>query len=216
MITVACVLRSGGHYTRGYVNALHSGVAQHMPRDYPWTFTCLTDLKIEGAVKLKHKWPGWWSKLELFRPGVFPKDQKVLYFDLDTLIVGSLLPFTLYGGSFAMLADFYREYRPRGRPRFGESGMMIWTPGANTERIYEAFAADPKLWMGQFRGDGRMIREHVKHEYLQDLYPGLICSYKIHARHGPPKGARVVCGHGVPHFNEPKTGWAHKLWRSRQ
>ncbi|MBB6413742.1 hypothetical protein [Mesorhizobium sangaii] len=38
-------------------------------------------------IPLRHGWPGWWAKMELFRPEL--RDDW-LVFDLDTSIVGSL------------------------------------------------------------------------------------------------------------------------------
>nr|WP_145924153.1 hypothetical protein [Halomonas elongata] len=37
---------------------------------------------------LAHGWPGWWSKLELFRP----HGGDLLYLDLDTVVRGDLQP----------------------------------------------------------------------------------------------------------------------------
>lgn len=90
MTTIACVLKSGGIYTPEWVYALKRGIARHAS-DY--RFVCLTDaagLPPVWSVSLAYHWPGWWSKLELFRPGVFEDGERVLYLDLDTLVVGDV------------------------------------------------------------------------------------------------------------------------------
>lgn len=209
-MTVACVLRSGGDFTPAHVHALQQGVREHLAADY--RFVCLTDMDVPWTCTqpLVRDWPGWWAKVELFRPGRF--DGSVLYFDLDTLIVGDVSRLASYAGSFAMLADLYRI---RSGKKIGESGVMAWTPGPETEEVYAAFRANPKRMMARYRGDGPFIRDHVAHVYLQDLFPRQIVSLKADARKGPPEGATVVCLHGRPRPQDPKAGWAHKLWKER-
>jgi hypothetical protein len=52
-----------------------------------------------------------------------------------------------------------------------------------------------------------MIAEILKpNRFLQDEFPGMICSYKVDCRKEPPEGARLICYHGNP---RPKqTNWA--------
>lgn len=205
MVTIACVLRSGGDFDASWVHALQRGVSDHLP--LPHRFVCLSDVDVPcERIPLVHGWPGWWSKLELFRPGVF--DGPVLYMDLDSLPVGDLSDVAAYRGPFAMLADFYRL---RTGQKEGESGAMAWTPGEHTEAVYEAFEAKGPTT----RGDGPFIRSHVAHEYLQDLYPGQVVSLKVHATKMAPEGARLVCGHGQPRLSSSGAGWAHELWKER-
>lgn len=203
-MTVACVLRSGGIYTAEWVHTLKRGLNRWLPSE--WDFRVLSDSGGFGqwGSRLEYGFPGWWSKLELFRPGLF--DGPVLYLDLDTLPVGDLSEIAQYEGPFAMLSDFYR-------PTYAESGVMAFTPGAETERIWEAFIADPFKSMKQFRQDGRFIAAHSNPERLQDLFSG-IYSFKVHCRNGPPSDARLVCAHGRPKFDDPAAGWAHEAWRA--
>ena len=201
MITVACVLRSGGVFTPEWVDALWRGVARHL-NGRPYERCVLSDIPGAGFEPLQERWPGWWAKLELFRPGLF--HDPVLYLDLDTVVVGDLGDLAAYAGPFAMLSSFYR-------PRRAESGVMAWTPGAVTEGLWEAFTADPARWMRRFHGDGEFLHAHATPDRLQDLFPNQIVSYKKHARQGPPPGARVVCFHGNPRPSEAG-GWAAAAW----
>src|SRR5690606_6907865 len=144
LVILATVLRTGGPtYTREWAYALSRG-RRH---DEPYPFRVLTDdpsLPPSWAVRLRHDWPGWWSKLELWRPGVFPEGELVLYVDLDTLLIGGLAPFESYQGELAVLSDFYQ-------PRKIASGVMLFRPGPRTAAIYEAFCADPAGIMAQHR-----------------------------------------------------------------
>lgn len=206
MATVAAVFRSGGGvYDERWVRALAEGIDL-------WAgdarFICLSDVQIDGidTAPLDRDWPGWWAKMELFRPGLF--GGPVLYMDLDTLPVGRLDDLLFYSGDFAMISDFYR-------PHLAQSGVMAWTPGARTDEIWRAFEDDPQKAMSGFRGDGEFIRDAAHDaDRLQDLYPGHIVSYKVHATDGPG-AARLVCGHGDPRFSSPSAGWAHDLWSER-
>lgn len=203
MLSVACVLRSGGSvYTAEYVRRLADGVWQHLPGAY--RMVCLTDdpdAMPEGveALGLHHDWPGWWAKIELFRPGIF--DGPVLYMDLDTVIRGSLEELAHYPHRFTMLSDFYA-------PQYPASGLMAWE--GDYRRLYERFAADPARHIaghcvtGDF-GDGGYIAQELGFapDRFQDLLPGQVASYKA----TPDRSAaRVVCYHGKPRPHE--TGWA--------
>jgi hypothetical protein len=198
VITVACVLRSGNVYTPEWVDALQKGVTRYLSE--PFSFCALSDLP--GFEPLRERWPRWWAKLELFRPGLFTGP--VLYLDLDTVVVGDLGDLARYAGAFAMLSSFYR-------PLLAQSGVMAWNPGPETAALWETFSEAPDWWMRHYYGDGDFLHAHAKPERLQELFPGQIVSYKKHARQGPPDGARVVCFHGQPRPHEAP-GWVAATW----
>ena len=91
MTTVATVLRSrGGRYGPGWVRRLAAGLRRHLPR--PYRLVCLTDVPdavadVAEPIPFRYDWPGWWSKLELFREDV--SVGRMIYFDLDTVITGT-------------------------------------------------------------------------------------------------------------------------------
>lgn len=178
MTTVACVLRSGGRYTYEWVEALERRVVPHMPEG--WTFTALVDA---------HPWPGWWAKMGLLEPGRFVGP--VLYLDLDTDIVAPLDWFG-FSGDLALLSDFYR-------PRLGQSGVMAFNPGPETERLWRLWMRNADRYMARYRGDGEWLHFHAPQApRLQTLYPGRIVSHKVDCASGVPDGASIVCYHGEP------------------
>lgn len=207
-LTVACVLRSGGVFTPEWVDRLATAAVQHIEADH---VICLTDMSTPWPdVDLKHKWPSWFSKLELFRPGLF--SGPTVYFDLDTLILGPVD----FGPVFdrlergpeklAMLSDFYN-------PKIPASGVMAWLPGPETEQIYHQFAANPEFSSRWDRGDGYHIGRHP-HVRLQPLLPGVFGSYKKDQLREGPRGFKVVCQHGLPKFNDlPNAHWMCRAWR---
>lgn len=192
-LTVACVLRSGGEYTPEHVQTLAASVALHLPDA---AFVCLSDVLVPGVTTrpLLDPWPGWWAKIELFCRGVFAG--RVLYLDLDTVVVGDLSDLASYRGPFAMLSDFYAPERPA-------SGVMAWDADGPTPRaIWARFVTDPAGHMAAYpcEGDQGFIRSVTGDsvDRLQDHAPGQIVSYKVHCERGVPSGARIVCAHGRP------------------
>lgn len=205
MVTVACVLRSGGIYNATWVERLKAGVDRNLTE--PHNFVCLSDVPAPRTVPLKHGWEGWWSKMELFA-----LHGPVLFFDLDTLIIGDLgdIVRAASGKRFVALRDFYRQGGALG------SGMMYWENDLSS--IYQHFRSDPDRYMNMFRGGDQFFIEFAAgHDVArwQDIVPGQVVSYKVHAQVQPPAGARVVCLHGMPKFGDmPKTSWARQLWEA--
>lgn len=207
MTTVACVLRSGGDFSARWVRRLRAGFAARVPRSFEYRFVCLSDVSIPGVpiVPMKARWPGWWAKMLLWDPSAFREGERVWYFDLDTLFVDALEPLLRYSGSFGMIRGFYRDVP--------QTGVMSFVPGEETRRLWERFWRDPEAAMARYRGDADWVADQGPHaDNLMAKYPGAIVSLKVHARKGPPAGARVVCGHGNPRLSDPAAGWAHEAW----
>lgn len=215
-LTVACVLKSGGVYDATWVARLKAGVAKHLPMEH--RFVCFSDADVPcSRIKLEHDWPGWWSKIEMFRmPG------PMLYLDLDTAIVGDLTDIAnvAINGGFTILRDFYRF------DGFG-SGLMAWGADFDTFLWYSLFrssACNVSICGG--RGDQNFIEQQKPDARIwQDALPGQIVSYKRHCTGGPcpvdghmrlpgiPDNARVVCLHGLPKFADmPANDAVRRAW----
>jgi hypothetical protein len=210
MLYVACVLRSGGDYRPEHVFALAAGVRRHL--SLPYRFVVLSDLGdavsrpgIE-VVPIPEMWPGWWSKISLFRPGLF--DGPVFYADLDTIIVGELDSLVL-GHRFTVLRNFWKD------KNIG-SGLMAWD--TDLSAIYRKFALAPKKYINEYRtaekwGDQAFILNNTPTpmDRWQLKHPGRICSYKrdiVRRRGVVPESTSVICFHGQPR------PWATPLWRA--
>jgi len=203
MITVVTVLRSGGEYSQQWVHALRRSIQQFLPGA---TFRVLTDFPglDPWAIPLQHGWPGWWSLVEWWRPGLFTG--RVLAMGLDTFAVDDLSEIAAYDGPLAGISDFYT-------PKVLASGVMSWT-GDEGAHIYETFAKDPRAVMQRHRRMDPWMRTLVPDAVrLQDIVPDQIVSFKKHARSGPPANARLVVGHGQPRFSSARAGWAHEHWK---
>lgn len=142
--TVACVFVKGEYpYTPEYVVRLHAMVRQWTHR--PFRFVCLTDqpwLFTDPIDTIAvQKLPGFapWTKLELFNP-IRRWTGRMLYLDLDTLIVAPLAPIIDAPTTFAITADPAAGHKPRTRDSFGRrivrrfnSSVMVWDGGTQTE-----------------------------------------------------------------------------------
>lgn len=176
------MLKSGGEFTVDHVALLVENI--NCP------VVCLSDLRIQlpgvRVVRLKHGWPGWWSKIELFRPGVLTG--KTLYLDLDTVV--RELP--AIGNQFTMLPNVYR-------PGDVGSGIMSWT--RNPNYLYRKFCETPDKYMQEYTtrakwGDQGFIRDHIKTS--PELFGEDVRSYKVHCKQGVPQGTKIVYFHGKP------------------
>lgn len=194
---VICVLRNSSVYGPDDVAALKYGVGRHLG---PHRFRCISDVTVDcERIEMRYQWPGWWSKMELFRPDV---KGDLLYFDLDTRIVGDLSDIAKVD-KLTMLSDFYQE-------KLVASGMMF-LPQHERPTIWERWIRNPVGHIADHKGgDQSFLREswNFTAQRWQEVLPGQVVSYKAHCREGLPKDARVVCFHGQPKPKQVKEAWA--------
>ena len=215
-----CVMRTGGAYNARYVNNLYNAVVQNVRA--PITFSVITDnganlLPAINVIPLKHQWPGWWSKIEMFRPGIW-KNGRVWYFDLDTLIVKEMTSMILderLGSEFWTLADTVFPTRLA-------SGVMTWMANSpETTEIYESFVpkADNIMMSCGTLGDQCWVGIVTKtRNFLQNLFPNKLVSMKRDCPDGRCIGqAFVVFFHGKPRPHEAitksDTAWVRRYWK---
>ncbi len=207
-VTFVCV-NAGNYLGRGaeYVNILFDSVMRNLPMEKRGRFVCFTDDNdglhhgIETRA-LPHGLKGWFNKLWLFKRGHFEDGERLVFLDLDTVIMSNIQLLVDYRGDFAILRDFFR---PDG---YG-SGVMAWE--ANTYchiwDDYEA-ASFPDIE----GGDQIWIEPRVPDaDRIQDLFPGLVCSYKVERGRMPE--ASICCFHGLPRPHEVDDDWVRQMWR---
>ncbi len=215
MLTVACVLRSGGDFDQTWVARLERACFQKIRE--PHRFVCLTDIPAAGRktwidwIPLRHDWPGWWAKIELFRPDLFGEDEPILYFDLDTIVVRDVGHLSgAIDCDLIVLRDFYRA------EGWG-TGVMGWCASQGLSQIYETFAADSRTFISKYRSDQDFIKMLIPPSWVrlwQDEFPEQIVSYKVHCRDRGvfPPTAHVVCFHGSPRPTEVFGDWVQEYW----
>lgn len=198
---VVLVLRSGGPYVVDDVHRLADQCEAWLPGA---RVICLSDVPVApvARVPLDYDWPGWWAKMELYRPDLLGD---FLFLDLDTIVRGPLDPFARLG-RLALLRDFYRNGQ-RGKPDGLGSGLMF-LPEQDRGAIWRAWSAAPAIAMQQcgIYGDQRFLERHwlKTAARLQDLLPGQVASYKASTAE-ERQAASVVCFHGKPKPRD--VGW---------
>jgi len=210
MLNVACV-KVGERYDAHYVNVLFDMVRRNLPAGFEGRFICFTDdaTGLDPLIETREvpsdlASRGWWAKLWLFNEGAFPAGERVLYFDLDTVVCGPLDALATYQGDFAILRDAYRS---EGL----QSSVMAWKAGA-CNYIYRCWflAGCPDV----DGGDQAWIEKFVKNpDILQEKFPGRLRSYKVECRSEIPRGTSVVFFHGYPRPHEVESGWVPEVWK---
>ena len=237
-INIYCVLKTSETYNLNYVNKLHECIKKNTPKNISINFVCLTDnpaatdfwpfhheYQSGASRKLKYNWPGWWSKMELFRPDI---EGDILFFDLDTIIYNNLqdiydmcfnnslpimiAPFQAANDYNNIYDDtFYQKYNLYLR-NIG-SGVM-WLPKKIRKKVWEKWMQNPHHWMEKCKesGDQHFISYCLSKQgeilFFQKLKKQSVVSFKIDCIGKPPKDAMVICYHGTPRPHE--TGWATK------
>lgn len=183
MLNVICVNYNNYAGCGGmYVDRLRNAVEKHLPWTMSYKFHVLTEKDIPKDID------GWWSKLYLFEKGRF--EGRCLYFDLDTILVGSIKDLAHYDGEFACISDFFY-------PLLMSSGVMAWEAG-KADDILERWEASGRPQIGS-RGDGAWVSSiKPKADRLDVLFPRQIVSFKRDCLGGIPEGAKVVAFHGLP------------------
>lgn len=214
MITVACVwVRGNVPYSVDYVTRLRAMVSRHLVQ--PHRFVCLTDrpdhlpvdMAVERIAAPGRKVFGWWSKIELFRPGRFAG--RVLYLDLDSLVVGALDPIVDVPSRFALLpheGDFRPHTKHQVVHRFNSS-VMVWDAG-ELDALFAAWSPSvTSLYWGDQDFIGVMRPD-------ADLLPGEWFPRLSAVQGGPvPAAAKVVLAKKPkPEEAARRWPWAAEVW----
>ena len=205
MKTIFCVLKSGSpEYNESHVRWLKRQCDVHAP-GVP--FVCLTDLlEIDGVetYPLIHHWPGWWSKIELFRY------EDVFYLDLDTVILNDIRYMLELNDGFYALRNL-GGHKLKGRVVMG-SGVMSWS--GSYRHVYDNFdmSLTDQYTRRQNRwGDQGYIYEQVDYRPIQDAFPNRIHSYKLGNIDKDDPDADIICFHGDPRPWDAKKPWISSL-----
>jgi hypothetical protein len=191
---VACVWW-GDLYGIEYVEKLRNAVARNLT--IPHSFVCITPhQKVpEGVVRMSPRvsGKGWWQKVGLFSPDLFGPSERILYLDLDLVVIGSLDELASSQEPFCMIEN----YGP---------------PTEKTYRINDCFTADV---MKELHGDQCWIWR-VMRDDITDFHQYQCVSYKYEKqqpqwRHQTDKTSCVVF-HGQPKPHQVKDPYIVNNW----
>lgn len=192
---IVTVLKTSTEYKRKHVDLLYEQCKKYAPGI---EFVCISDdPSAPGYREMKHGWPKWWPKIEIFKI-----QGPVLYLDLDTVIVENIEPLieSAKKHKFVAIRDFYKDSRME---RTLGSGVMFWN--GDMSYLYDEFLKDPTRHMAEctttrWWGDQGFIEKHIKETpvYWQDIAPSKLVSWKVHCKNGVPNDAVIVAFHGKP------------------
>lgn len=171
-VKVFCV-NVGDKYSIEYVYKLKAAIERHL--SYSHKFFVYTDQpkNYPFSIKAEYDLETWWNKLL-----VFENTGPCLYFDLDTIVHGSLDK--LVQDTFHMVNPSWKnpnkakflEDRPDLGTAYANSSVMAWQ---DSREILEHFLEDPEWYVFRYHGDDRYL--HHEHEY-KTFDEGLIYSYR--------------------------------------
>ena len=225
MTSVCCLFVRGEYpYTPEYVWRLFRGVGRWLAGQ-AWRFVVLTDQpKAEDfhnydVVEVR-RLPGFafWTKLELFNPARQWRG-RVVYFDLDTLIVGCPSPIINAPADFAITADPERRTVPKVRDAHGRrivrrfnSSVMAWDGGTHTELYTDWTPAVAE----RLSGDQDWIAERLPeaHAMPRSWFPRLSESVGDERLNIGPEAKVVLCKVPKNHIAADQWPWFADLWRA--
>lgn len=215
MLTVACVLVRGHvAFSPDYVARLHSMVARNVSSEFD--FVCLTDQpgrmpKGVRAIIVDTPRPGvkgWWSKIELFKPARF--GGRVLYLDLDVLVLGPLDAIINYPAEFALApcgAPNFKGAEGRTVVKRFNSSVMVWNWDA-VAQLYRDWtpAVARRLW-----GDQDWIGEQC--DFAQSMPAAWFPRLSTQREQWGPDAKVVLCKSPKNAEAARKWKWFDDMWR---
>jgi len=204
-ITIATLLwdknKHSAHFSKMYdeswVEKLYNGFARNLT--IPWRFVLFTDRqrKLRKEIKqerIKMAVPDYSACIEPFRYGC-----PMILCGLDTIVVGSVD----HMASYCLTHD--RLALPRDPNNLEQACNGVCLIPANHQHIYR----------NQPKGENDMVwLRKQEHDYIDDLFPGQVRSFKCHVRTFGLGNARLVYFHGNDKPHElPEVDWIDKHWR---
>lgn len=231
-VTIACVYRSGSRlYSPRYVGVLAAMLARNVT--LPYRFVCLSDVDVPcERIPLITDWAGFYSKIELFRPGLFAGP--VLYLDLDTVIHGNIDALVERASEveFGCVSDPLGGHMNSSVMAFTRDCSFVFHRFAKVGRLNRAsrhhvwftlrrIGLERRLNWGSSYGDQGFTEmclgeAGIEIEHLDQRLPNLfsVFGYTAAARTEPQGSVCLMMGRPKPH--EITHGWIKAHWRSGQ
>lgn len=188
-IDVGCVIHSST-YGWQYVERLYNMVCRHLPYDVRFHVWTEHDRSVPPHM-VKHildDWPGisgpkrsWWYKLQLFNSAHHCGD--LLYFDLDSVIVGDI-SWTVENSPqyFHVLRDFRYLQKPN---HSSMNSSLMWFNVEQFQSVWQDFAAtDIVSTCRAYQGDQDYINAKIPHNHKRFYDTQRIASYRWQVKEG--------------------------------
>jgi hypothetical protein len=224
MITnnVVC-MKWGTKYSPEYVNILYRMTRRNLT--LPFRFICLTDdpRGIEEGVETMlipefeepapeyYKSCQAWRKLSLFDDPLFDIEGKILFLDLDVVIVDNIDCFFSYSEKLAIIENWSQPDR-----LIGQASAFCFAKGKYKHLLEKYRIAQEEVVQNYRTEQVYITRELGKGNF--DYFPAEWCrSFKFHCLPGGllnsfitpariPKGAKIIVFHGNPNPSDALAG----------
>ncbi len=222
MIVVAC-FKWGSAFTADRVNLLFRAVRDRSSVDL--SYVCLTDdpSGLDDFIEAKpipemglkpENWrDGCWPKLSIFKPGLFPGAEAVIFIDLDMMVLADIAPFAERVKAMGDL-HILREWNPfvynvlpvAWRPyRGAQSALFGFRPG-EMDYVFETFSAAPEAELKRAHNDQSYLTvaarkiHHWPHDWCVSFRRHCAWYWPLSLVFSPmrPRRAKIVVFHGKP------------------
>jgi len=225
-VNIICLFWVGNYRKRDFkesdIDRLHATVDKYIDR--PYDFYCLTnqpDAKIDAIkIPFNNGWPGWWAKVELFRPDL--PSGLTLYLDTDTHVVKSLQPILDFPCNDLVMFDsgeprekWCKPVNKKGWVYRYQAATMLFVSGA-LSWVYYKFRENADEYMNVYRGEQDMYGVWIPD---QPTFPRnwMIKTESLRTQK-LPESAIIVTGQG-PHYdfrNPSFAPWLDDLARKKE
>lgn len=222
MAVVAC-FKWGPAFTADRVNLVFRAIRQQTSLDLD--FVCLTDdatglddyirpMAIpEIGLKPENWRDGCWPKLSIFKPGLFPDTDVVLFIDLDMMVMADIAPFIERVREHGHL-HILREWNPfvynviplSWRPHRGFQSALFGFRPTDMGYIYDTFVANPEGELARAYNDQSYLtvatRKHFHwpHQWCVSFRRHCAWYWPLSLLFSPskPRKAKIIVFHGKP------------------
>ena len=243
--TILC-MKWGTLYPAAYVNVLYNACLKASAQ--PFRFLCLTD-DVQGllpeiealpipdiGLEAQHFRGGGWPKISVFKPDLYGVTGRVLFIDLDMVVLRDLDAFFDFAPPFVTtdMGPGWGDPTSRAKPEPGTC-IFAFDAGGQTQ-ILERFMAGRDRWVRDYYYEQQVIGFHAN---TMDYWPeGWVISFKRHLRQpigidllvppkDPPASAKVLAFHGnprpadlvkpglwgrAPHLGRGPVAWMRRYW----
>lgn len=220
MATIVCI-KWGQKYSSDFVNKLYAMVRRNLT--IPYRFVCFTE-DPQGLNQGIEIFPfeediltGWWYKLTLFKKKLYDLEGRILFLDLDLVIVDNIDCFLQTTDKLNII----QEWNSRHPKVFWNSSVFAFEFGT-LPHVWSRFIENPQAGMRTPMGDQRWIWTHVDKQDINPWTDGWCQSFKYRCRHGLPDDTKIAVFHGKPDPHEVhdirfknkfnNTEWVDKHW----
>jgi hypothetical protein len=213
LLTICCCLWGefpDQGWSSEYVRRLRDGVARHLTK--PHKFICFADRDLHiGGIEFRQMVPPSWfgnlPKTYVYSPDA-GLEGRVILFDLDNVIVGSLDDMAAYDGPLCVRGRLQHGRRPE------PDGDMIAFDAGNVKHLWDYACSQNIVKKTEGREREFILQVAPKCDIWQEVCPGQVVSYRHHCRSaGVPKNARVVSCHGRPRPHEISESFIRLNWQ---